>query len=578
MRLVRAVTAACVLLACACDRHKPEPAPTPAPGPAPAAVAKIDVPFELLTSTLVSMMEHGATTPSVPREHALAYARDLVQFDAVRTAVFRATGRSAKAYPVDEPSPECIPRGDCFSTYLDTLAAKEKAEFGAAATADPARREALAVGLAEILVAGSLEREILGRLDRAKAALLALTGLTWEGPKTAKKVWLLDTGSDADKRRDASLARVRAAHPELCQVAVVKPASHPELFALIGARASAVTMIGDTLYAQVTEDEQWLSLLLGEGAQLTPPPRLDLPLIDAHSHIGAGGEGPLLRALDRNRIRFAVLAALPRDRNYTGLREANDLVLAVAKANPGRFLPLVMVSPLDPDPLPQLERDVAAGARGVKLMNGHGDYFVSGKVTDLDPPGLRKVFAYCEQHGLPILWHVNTHLFNKGFLRALKDFPRLKVVNPHLGGYLTYAPNLVRQLLDTYPNLYFDFSFGVNVAYLRRSLDDLSARHDEWRKLVIDHADRFLFGVDLVVGPTTAATHADMIYATYLGMLSATRFDFPFFPATGSAKLYEEAHQRYGLDGLALPEPVLRKVFADNALRIYGAPGAPPPK
>ena len=162
------------------------------------------------------------------------------------------------------------------------------------------------------------------------------------------------------------------------------------------------------------------------------------------------------------------------------------------------FVPFVLISPLRDDPLEDLENALARGARGVKLINGHGDYYQHSRQDVIDPPGLRKMFAYCQERGIPILWHVNSHLYRAGLFRVLKDFPRLKVVNPHVGGYLTYAPAIVRQLLRDYPNFYVDFSWGMQAVFLRRALEDISFQADEWRALVLEFPDRFLFGSDVV--------------------------------------------------------------------------------
>jgi predicted TIM-barrel fold metal-dependent hydrolase len=332
--------------------------------------------------------------------------------------------------------------------------------------------------------------------------------------------------------------------------------------------------VGDQLAQAVVREEQWLALVLGPEAVPATPLSRPQPLIDAHSHLVDGGAAALARALDRHRLTWMVLAPLPADRTlkYVDVGEANQRVLRFAGEHPGRIVPLVMVSPLDPDPLPRLEREIAQGARGVKLMSGHGEYFTSSGQDVLDPPAMRKVFAFCQAKGLPVLWHVNTHLYAKGFTRVLADYPRLRVVNPHLGGYLSYAPGLLRGLLEAHPNLYIDLSFGENIAYLRRAVDDLALEPEAWRKLFVDFPERFLFGVDIVYSPSTSPAHADSVYDIYLGLVAGKTFDFAYVPNHGFTHVYEDSQQRFGLTGLDLPPDVLGKLLAGNAERIYGRP------
>ncbi len=180
------------------------------------------------------------------------------------------------------------------------------------------------------------------------------------------------------------------------------------------------------------------------------------------------------------------------------------------------------------------------------------------------------MFAFCERRGIPVLWHVSSHLYRVGLLRVLEEFPRLKVIIPHMGGYLTYSPESVRRLLSDYPNFYVDLSWGTQPDYLRRAVEDISYEADAWRELVIEFADRFLFGSDLVVSAHTSLAHASMVYEMYENMLAAETYDLNYFPEQGYTSFLDESHNRAGLRGLNLPLPVLRKVYWDNAIAAYG--------
>jgi predicted TIM-barrel fold metal-dependent hydrolase len=89
----------------------------------------------------------------------------------------------------------------------------------------------------------------------------------------------------------------------------------------------------------------------------------------AHTHLGGNdpdgwGCSPveLTGAPDLARARAVVFPLMER----AGYREANDTVPAAASAAEGRLVPFCRVNP-HTSPVRELERGLAAGARGVKL-------------------------------------------------------------------------------------------------------------------------------------------------------------------------------------------------------------------
>ncbi|MCC6994156.1 MAG: amidohydrolase [Deltaproteobacteria bacterium] len=523
----------------------------------------------LSSDELASCLDALADSAGEP--DAVTRARGLLELAERERLTFAATGNIYQHTLYPTPDAGCLEAGTCFADYLAFQLAESQRRFTPAPVdANAARVQALARHLDR----DTLARELLRRSKRAQR-LLERTPVTWDGPAGAgvQELRLLVTGHASEPRRDAALARVRAEHPGRFRVARIQREQAAPAFALLGDRLTAAVIVGGKLVKDVVSEDQWRGLLLGDDHVAA---RADAaaaePICDAHVHLAAGGEAQLLRALERNGIDRAVLAALPRGPDYAGWRESNQAVLALARAQPGRVLALVVLSPSEPEPLRQLEAYVAQGARGVKLMSGHDAYFQHDGGRDLDGPAMREVFRFCEQRGLPILWHVNTHLYAAGFLRVLRDFPALRVIDPHLGGYLSYAPELVRQLLRQYPNLFLDFSFGMQPMYLRRALEDLSLRHDDWRSLVLELPDRFMYGSDLVVAPSTSLSHSKLAHALYRDLFEAETYDLDLFAAPGYAQPYQPSHHRPRLRGLALPPAVLRQLYWDNAVRIYGTP------
>jgi hypothetical protein len=60
-----------------------------------------------------------------------------------------------------------------------------------------------------------------------------------------------------------------------------------------------------------------------------------------------------------------------------------------------------------------------------------------------------------------------------------------------------------------------------------------------------------------------------MVYEMYENMLAAETYDLHYFPHQGYTPLLEESHNRDGLLGLNLPPEVLRKVYWENAVRLF---------
>ena len=101
-------------------------------------------------------------------------------------------------------------------------------------------------------------------------------------------------------------------------------------------------------------------------------------------------------------------------------------------------------------------------------------------------------------------------------------------------------------MLDTYPNLCVDIA---------ARLAELGRQPRAARDLLVSHPDRVLFGID-------EFPPARENYAIYLRFLETEDEHFPHsseeVPLMG----------RWAISGLGLPDDVLRKVYAENALRI----------
>ena len=87
-----------------------------------------------------------------------------------------------------------------------------------------------------------------------------------------------------------------------------------------------------------------------------------------------------------------------------------------------------------------------------------------------------------------------------GFVRMLEMFPDLTWIAAHMGGDPEHADHL-EELLERYPNLYFDTSAA------KWQVREVSAHRDAVRGLLMRRPDRFLFGSDLVTRPGLPREH-----------------------------------------------------------------------
>lgn len=160
-----------------------------------------------------------------------------------------------------------------------------------------------------------------------------------------------------------------------------------------------VSRVNESLYAAA------LAPFLSETDRLRPA---DAEVIDAHTHLGLDEDGrsltleQLLEQLDAADARRACVFPLHDPERQPSYRVPNDRVLGWAGESGGRLIPFCRLDPAE-DPLPEAERCLAAGARGIKLHPRAQQFgFESVEMAD--------VFALAEEAGVPILIHAGRGL------------------------------------------------------------------------------------------------------------------------------------------------------------------------
>jgi predicted TIM-barrel fold metal-dependent hydrolase len=257
----------------------------------------------------------------------------------------------------------------------------------------------------------------------------------------------------------------------------------------------------------------------------------------------------------------------------------------MVKPYPGRFMVFAQLdwSKID-DPnfsqemVAQLDDSVARGARGLKFLKdfGLGVRYKNGKLLAIDDTRLDPIWDECGKLGIPVFIHTGdpeaffhpTDGSNERYEELIEhpdwsfygsDFPSLRdlmearnrvfakhpkttFVSLHMG----WPENLdwVAQMLDEHPNVMVEF--GAREAELGR-------QPRRTRELFLKYQDRIMFGTDNSI--ETA------MYRNYFRWLETSDEDFDYWGYPGQG--------RWEIDGIALPDAVLEKVYHGNAERLF---------
>ncbi len=326
--------------------------------------------------------------------------------------------------------------------------------------------------------------------------------------------------------------------------------------------------------------------------------RARFPAVDAHNHLGrwlshwVGPDadawvvqdvGALLELMDACNLR----AIVNLDGRWGDELEAN--LERYDRAHPGRFATFCHVDwavavasgGLGAAAATSLRESVRAGARGIKVWKDLGLHVRDdrGELVLPDDERLGPLWEACADEGVPVFIHTADPVAffdpvderNERYEQLLEhpewsfadpSFPRferlidaleaLVAANPsttfvgvHVGGY---AENLGRvgRMLDAHANFHVDIAARVA---------ELGRQPRATRELIVTHPDRVLFGIDEFPPQRES-------YAISFRFLETE--DEHFAHSTEEVPLMG----RWAISGIGLPDDVLRKVYAENALRI----------
>ena len=230
-----------------------------------------------------------------------------------------------------------------------------------------------------------------------------------------------------------------------------------------------------------------------------------------------------------------------------------------------------------------LEDSVRRGAKGLKFFKSLGLGFKTkdAKYLPIDTPKLDLVWEECGEKGIPVLIHTGDPIafftpldkYNER-LRELADHPewafvgdeyyskaelleqRNRVIAKHpntnfICAHIANAPEnlaLVRQWLDTYPNLYVDAS---------ARLSELGRQPYSARQFMMDYQDRIIFGTD----GNAMGQPLDRMYGLHWRFYET--YD-EYFDVTDSHKIQGD----WRVCGIGLPNSVLKKIYRENYISL----------
>ena len=314
-------------------------------------------------------------------------------------------------------------------------------------------------------------------------------------------------------------------------------------------------------------------------------PKARFPVVDIHNHTRVTAENmpQLTKEMDSLNLRVLVnLTAGSGDR----LREATETIRK--SQYPDRFRVFANVNWTGAGGPGWTEKEVAAlrqavkdGAIGMKIVKGLGltDTKSDGSRLKIDDPDLDPIWQVCAELNIPVLIHTadperffapidytNERWLELGLFpnraypqdkfpsfeqlmgerdRMFKRNPKTRYIAAHFGWHGNDLGRAAR-MLDEMPNLYLEVG---------AVLYEFGRQPRASREFFLKYSDRVLFGKD-------AYEASEFPYYWRVFETNDEYFDY-----------YRNYHAFWKLNGMGLPDEMLKKLYYKNALRV--TPGLP---
>ncbi|MFH1570819.1 MAG: amidohydrolase family protein [Gemmatimonadota bacterium] len=237
----------------------------------------------------------------------------------------------------------------------------------------------------------------------------------------------------------------------------------------------------------------------------------------------------------------------------------------------------------------QVDRFADIGCDGIKMIEGKptSRQRMDIPVTDAY---FARYWARVEERGTPIVWHVNDPEefwdpdrlpgwakernwgYGPGDVQkeqlyaevdeVLARHPGLRIIFAHFYFLSADLPRAAR-FLEAHPTVSFDLAPGIEMLY------SISRDPDAGRDFLLRYADRIVFGTDLASGLSVeeGRCRAGIVFR-WLETDDA-------FRVPAAADFLLGAPEDGLIRGLALPDDILRRIYAGNFARLVGAEPRP---
>jgi uncharacterized protein len=317
-------------------------------------------------------------------------------------------------------------------------------------------------------------------------------------------------------------------------------------------------------------------------------PRAKFPVIDVHNHVNDAGGIHSADVPPEQVVKIMDAANLKKIVILTGSwgEQLQGVLDKMVKPYPDRFMVFTQIDYSKIDDanfgakmVEQLDDSVRRGARGLKVLKdlGLGVKDKSGKLIAVDDPRLDPIWEECGKLGIPVAIHTSDpEAFFKPTDNRNERYEEL-MHNPTWSFYGSQFPGKETLLaernhvFEKHPNTTF---IALHVANWPENLDAVSAWLDKYPNMYVEfgareaelgrqprragkffqqYQDRILFGTD--------SDPEEKMYANYFRWLETEDecFDYSGYPGQGRWEIY----------GLALPDEILKKVYSENAERIF---------
>lgn len=329
---------------------------------------------------------------------------------------------------------------------------------------------------------------------------------------------------------------------------------------------------------------------LGIRVPVTTPEKARFPVIDVHQHLSAQNDPAVeLATMDS----LGVLTVINVGRGLLLGDALSEFEGRFNQQSRGRMPSFCHVdfsrvneADFEEVALSQLEDSVRRGAIGLKIFKDLGLRYrdSQGKLYRADDPKFDPLWRKAGELGIPVAihtgdpvpffkpvdrfnerylslaiegtsraqawaWHGKTdgyrhEDYNRMLENIIRKHPETTFIMIHCGMMYEHLEDLDR-VLNAYPNAYFDIA---------ASAKHLGRQPHFARKMLIKHADRALFGLDI-------ETKADPRIYRYFFRVLETDDDYFEHPE-------EHLALPWKVYGLNLPDDVLRKLYFENALKV----------